>query len=229
MHLSRKVVLAVVVAGTLDLVGCQKNAAPPQHFRPRDVILITIDTLRADRVGVCGGPAGLTPALDALGRGGAVFLDATAHAPLTLPSHASILTGRYPPSHGVHDNAGFTLSDRVPTLASVLHDAGYHTAAFVASFVLRGSTGLARGFDLYDRTRRTMRRGRLPRNFLAVRTTPKWRRAISPSRRYSPRSIPTGARKRSSLPPAITVRVWESTASSSTASCCTTRPCTCRS
>ena len=75
-----------------------------------------------------------------------MFLDATAHAPLTLPSHSSILTGRYPTSHGVHDNSGFTLPSAVPTLATVLHDSGYHTAAFVASFVLRGSTGLARGF-----------------------------------------------------------------------------------
>ena len=71
---------------------------------PRDVILITIDTLRADRVGANGGATGVTPALDALAREGAVFLDATAHAPLTLPSHSSILTGRYPTSHGVHDN-----------------------------------------------------------------------------------------------------------------------------
>jgi arylsulfatase A-like enzyme/Tfp pilus assembly protein PilF len=79
-----------------------------------------------------------------------VFLDATAHAPLTLPSHTSILTGRYPASHGVHDNAGFTLPATIPTLATVLHAAGYHTAAFVSSFVLRGSTGLARGFDVYN-------------------------------------------------------------------------------
>jgi arylsulfatase A-like enzyme/Tfp pilus assembly protein PilF len=116
----------------------------------RNVILVTIDTLRADRVGVDGGLRGLTPTLDDLGRNGAVFLDATAHAPLTLPSHASILTGRYPTAHGVHDNAGFVLSDRVPTLATLLHAAGYQTAAFVSSFVLRGSTGFARGFDVYD-------------------------------------------------------------------------------
>ncbi len=116
----------------------------------RNLILVTVDTLRADRVGVCGGPEGLTPAIDAVGRAGTVFLDATAHAPLTLPSHASILTGRYPARHGVHDNAGFVLGADVPTLATVLHDAGYGTAAFVSSFVLRGSTGLARGFDRYD-------------------------------------------------------------------------------
>src|SRR5207247_3221058 len=124
------------------------SLAGPQPSRQRDLILITIDTLRADRVGVCGGPSGLTPALDALGRRGAVFLDATAHAPLTLPSHASILTGRYPLSHGVHDNSGFALADSTPTLATALHGAGYHTAAFVSSYVLRRPTGLARGVDV---------------------------------------------------------------------------------
>ena len=85
-----------------------------------------------------------------LGRHGVVFLDATAHAPLTLPSHASILTGRYPTSHGIRDNSGYALAESVPTLATLLHGAGYHTAAFVSSFVLRRSTGLARGFDVYD-------------------------------------------------------------------------------
>src|SRR4051812_36740545 len=73
------------------------NADPRSHA---DVIVITIDTLRADRVGANG----VTPAIDAFGRAGASFADATAHAPLTLPSHASILTGRYPVGHGVHDN-----------------------------------------------------------------------------------------------------------------------------
>jgi len=118
--------------------------------RARNVLLVTIDTLRADRVGADGGQPGVTPAIDALAQSGATFLDATAHAPLTLPSHTSILTGRYPPGHGVHDNGGFHLGDDVPTLATVLHDRGFHTAAFVSSFVLRASAGLARGFDRYD-------------------------------------------------------------------------------
>ena len=130
--------------------SCRSSGTRNEGRRAPDVVLVTIDTLRADRVGVDGGPPGLTPALDALGRQGVVFLDATAHAPLTLPSHASILTGRYPISHGVRDNSGYTLADSVPTLAGLLHGAGYHTAAFVASYVLRGSTGLARGFDVYD-------------------------------------------------------------------------------
>jgi arylsulfatase A-like enzyme/Flp pilus assembly protein TadD len=121
--------------------------------RPRSLILVTIDTLRADRVGVLAGGSAtgdVTPALDALGRSGTVFLDATAHAPLTLPSHASILTGRYPLAHGVHDNGGFRLTADVATMATALHDAGFQTAAFVSSFVLRASAGLSRGFDRYD-------------------------------------------------------------------------------
>jgi len=132
-----------------SVTACNRPAPPPPA-PPRDLILVTIDTLRADRVSSAGGPPGLTTALDGVGRTGALFLDATAHAPLTLPSHASILTGRYPPHHGVHDNAGFAVEAGIPTLATLLHGAGYHTAAFVSSYVLRGSTGLARGFDTYD-------------------------------------------------------------------------------
>jgi arylsulfatase A-like enzyme len=119
-----------------------------------NVLLVTIDTLRADRLGVNVGAdrtrPEVMPALDALATSGAVFLDATAHAPLTLPSHASILTGRYPLTHGVHDNGGFRLAADVPTLATTLQRAGFHTAAFVSSFVLRASAGLSRGFDRYD-------------------------------------------------------------------------------
>ena len=119
-------------------------------MRAPDLIVITIDTLRADRVVTGGAGASPAPSLEGLGRAGAVFLDASAHAPLTLPSHASIFTGRYPLSHGVHDNGGFALRDSVPTLASTLRAAGYHTAGFVSSFVLRGTTGLAHGFEVYD-------------------------------------------------------------------------------
>ena len=136
----------------MSLVGCGKrdDASRGQPARRPDVVLITVDTLRADRVGATGGLPGVTPAIDELARGGAAFLDATAHVPLTLPSHTSILTGRYPIAHGVHDNNGFTLGADMPTLATLLHAAGYHTAAFVSSFVLRGATGLSRGFDRYD-------------------------------------------------------------------------------
>jgi arylsulfatase A-like enzyme/Tfp pilus assembly protein PilF len=145
----RCIPVAACCIGLALLTGCGRRPAPPPP-PSRNLILITVDTLRADRVGVTGGTAALTPALDALGRRGAVFLDATAHVPLTLPSHASILTGRYPTGTGVHDNTGFQLPASLPTLATVLHAAGYHTAAFVSSYVLRGSTGLSRGFDRYD-------------------------------------------------------------------------------
>ncbi|MGH9141808.1 MAG: sulfatase-like hydrolase/transferase [Vicinamibacterales bacterium] len=137
---------AVLLLSALSC-GAQRDHAP--LVRSPDLILITVDTLRADRVGARSS-AGPAPTLEALGRAGVTFLDATAHVPLTLPSHASILTGRYPFSHGIHDNGGDILPESVPTLASVLHGAGYHTAAFVSSFVLRRATGLARGFDLYD-------------------------------------------------------------------------------
>lgn len=133
----------------LTAVSCGPDARVGPPARAHDLIVITVDTLRADRVFV-GGVMGPAPTLQALGREGAVFLDATAHVPLTLPSHASIFSGRYPLAHGVHDNGGFVLPDAVPTLASTLRDAGYHTAAFVSSFVLRSATGLAHGFDVYD-------------------------------------------------------------------------------
>ncbi len=133
------------------LVGsCSQQRTLERPPKSRDLILVTIDTLRYDRVGVDGGPHDVTPTIDQLGQHGVVFQDATAHAPLTLPSHASILTGRFPASHGVHDNAGFALPATIPTLATVLRAAGYHTAAFVSSFVLRRATGLARGFDIYN-------------------------------------------------------------------------------
>ena len=116
---------------------------------PPDVLLVTIDTLRADRVGVYGGMPATTPNLDRLARRGVTFMDATAHAPLTAPSHASILTGQYPPHHELRDNGGFVLSPRSRTLAEMLRAQGYHTAAFVASYVLNRGTGLNRGFETY--------------------------------------------------------------------------------
>ena len=135
-------------------VACRPARAPDARTTPGprglDVILITVDTLRADHVGLLGGDPNATPTLDALGRAGVTFADATSHAPLTLPAHASIMTGRYPTKHGLRDNAGFALADGMPTLASLLKASGYHTAAFVSSYVLRASAGLSRGFDEYD-------------------------------------------------------------------------------
>jgi arylsulfatase A-like enzyme/Flp pilus assembly protein TadD len=111
--------------------------------------LITIDTLRADRVGAYGWTRARTPVLDALARDGATFDRAYAAAPITLPSHATILTGRYPPGHGARDN-GVRMAESVPTLATQLQAAGFKTAAFVAAFPLDHQFGLARGFDVYS-------------------------------------------------------------------------------
>jgi len=110
------------------------------------VIVISIDTLRADHVS-----ARTTPHIDALSRDGIVFRNAWSHSPLTLPSHLSVFTGMLPPEHGVRDNAGYRFDAKAhPTLASVLRDNGYRTGAAVSAYVLRGSTGVAAGFDEYD-------------------------------------------------------------------------------
>lgn len=123
---------------------------PAGSLNGYNVLLISIDTLRADHLGSYGSRQGLTPALDRLAREGARFETAYAHVPLTLPSHASLLTGALPTRHGVRDNGTFRLDDAVPTLATHLDAAGYDTAAFVGAFVLDARFGLARGFDLYD-------------------------------------------------------------------------------
>ena len=115
-----------------------------------NVLLITIDTLRLDRVGAFGSTRGLTPTLDRLASTGVALTRAYAPAPLTLPSHASILTAVSPPVHGVRANGLFRLGPRLPTLATVLKGAGYRTGAFVGAFVLDARFGLTRGFDVYD-------------------------------------------------------------------------------
>jgi arylsulfatase A-like enzyme/Flp pilus assembly protein TadD len=124
-------------------------AAPPAQ-RPPDILLVTIDTLRADALGFAGNRQAATPVLDRLAVQGRVFTGAHAHNVVTLPSHANILTGLYPYQHGVRDNTGFHLPETVPTLATVLRGAGYATGAFVGAYPLDSRFGLDRGFDVYD-------------------------------------------------------------------------------
>jgi len=113
-------------------------------------VLVTIDTLRADHLPAYGATDRLrTPAISQLARDGVLFQRAYSAVPLTLPSHTTILTGLLPFHHGVRDNGGFYLDPRRPTLATVLQQQGYHTAAFVSAFVLDSRWGLARGFDEY--------------------------------------------------------------------------------
>ena len=125
-------------------------AWPVRAATPADILLITIDTLRADAVGFAGNEDARTPVLDRLAKAGAVFPNAHAHNVITLPSHTNILTGQYPFQHGVRENSGFRLDASVPTMATLLKAAGYRTAAFVAAYPLDSQFGLDRGFDVYD-------------------------------------------------------------------------------
>lgn len=115
-----------------------------------NVLLVTIDTLRADAVGAYGRPGGATPALDRIARAGVRFTDARAHNVVTLPSHANLLSGLLPVDHGVRDNAGFRLPAEIETLAGHLKRQGYRTGAFVSAFPLDSRFGLDSDFDVYD-------------------------------------------------------------------------------
>jgi arylsulfatase A-like enzyme/tetratricopeptide (TPR) repeat protein len=115
-----------------------------------NIVLLTIDTIRADRLG-CYGAAGVrTPAMDRLAAEGALFEKTVATAPLTLPSHCSILTGLYPADHGVLDNGGFTLDSDQILISETLREAGYETAAFVGAFVVDRRWGLGQGFNHFS-------------------------------------------------------------------------------
>ena len=125
-------------------------ASPAVTPARMNLLLITLDTTRADRLGCYGYARAKTRHLDRLAAEGVRFEYALSPAPITLPAHASILTGLYPPGHGVRNNGNFYLSDRHPTLATVLQGQGYRTGAFVSSFILDRRYGLARGFEVYD-------------------------------------------------------------------------------
>jgi choline-sulfatase len=141
----------VVVLAALACCACAPapTPSPASPTTPRSVLLITIDTLRADALGSYGATGARTPTLDQLAREGVRVEHAWATAPITLPSHASMLTGRYPPSHASRHN-GVAMSPTVPTLATALQAKGMATAAFVSAFPLDRRFGLARGFDTYD-------------------------------------------------------------------------------
>jgi choline-sulfatase len=152
---ARALVLAAAVAAVAIVAAglwWPRRAPPidPGSCSGCNLLLITIDTLRVDRVGAFGGTRNLTPNLDRLAADSIRFTRAYASAPLTLPSHTSILTAVSPPVHGIRANGLFRLGPSIPTLATVLHDRGYRTGAFVGAFVLDARFGLNRGFDVYD-------------------------------------------------------------------------------
>jgi len=118
--------------------------------RSPNVVLITLDTTRADHLGCYGADAAETPNLDALAAEGVVFAQAQSPAPMTVPAHASLMTGLVPRRHGARDNALYPLPEEVPVLAELLAAHGYDTAAFVSSVVLDRRAGVSRGFRVYD-------------------------------------------------------------------------------
>jgi choline-sulfatase len=127
----------------LLLVGCSERPRP-------SVLLVTIDTLRADRLGCYGYEGAQTPNIDGLASEGVLFEQVGAQVPVTLPSHATILTGLLPASHGVHDNSTFCLAGDVTTLAEVFERAGYRTGAMIGAYVLARQFGLSQGFAAYE-------------------------------------------------------------------------------
>jgi len=142
--------LAVPILAAFLLAAAPPVKAPARPAPRGDIVLITIDTLRADAPGFAGNKRSQTPVLDRLAAQGRVFTNTHAHNVVTLPSHTNILTGLYPFQHGVRDNSGFRLAATIPTLATALHGAGYATGAFVGAFPLDSQFGLDHGFDVYD-------------------------------------------------------------------------------
>jgi len=139
---------ALACTGAPSSTGDTAAAEPSVDPRP-DVVVITLDTTRADRLGFYGDAQARTPHLDALARDAVVFREATTPVPLTLPAHTSLFSGWYPARHGLRDNGGFSVDDKVPLLAERLKAEGYQTGGFVAAYVLDGAWGLDRGFDRY--------------------------------------------------------------------------------
>ena len=142
--------LAAGLAGLAAGAACGARPSAPPRAEARNLVLITIDTLRADRLGCYGNRSVETPNLDRMAREGAMAEQASVHVPLTRPSHVSIFTGLHPADHGIRDNVSPALRPEVPTLAEVLHASGFRTAAFVSSIVLSRQSGLNRGFDEYS-------------------------------------------------------------------------------
>lgn len=138
--------LLIVVLVAVGLGGILVYFRSPPRV---NLLLITLDTTRADRLGCYGYELALTPRLDALAKNGVLFERAYAPAPMTSPSHTSIMTGLWPPEHGVHTNALTVLDPNIPTMAELLQKQGYATAAFPAASMLAARFGLNRGFQSY--------------------------------------------------------------------------------
>ena len=142
--------LFVVIAGFIVVFRIIRPTAGVKKDPGLNVLIITLDTTRADRLGCYGYPKAGTPNLDALAAGGVRFENATCQVPLTGPSHCSLFTGAYPFVHQVHNNGSYILPPEIQTLAEAMKASGRATAAFVGSFSVDSRFGLGRGFDIYD-------------------------------------------------------------------------------
>ena len=143
--------LGVFLALSAAVFGCH-TASPGEGSGLADfnLLLITLDTVRADRIGAYGYKKARTPNLDFLAENGVLFENCYASVPITLPSHSSIFTGRYPTAHGVRNNGSYSLGESETTLAEAMEEAGFQTGAVIASFVLMSKFGLDQGFEHYD-------------------------------------------------------------------------------
>jgi tetratricopeptide (TPR) repeat protein len=156
MRLTRIAGIALIIAGAIGLwlsTRASGRSGIPESvgtFPGASVVMVTLDTTRADRLGCYGSTAGLTPFLDSLAEHGIVFENAQSVAPVTLPSHTSMMTGLYPIKHEVRNNGMFVLGDGIETLAEVFSANGYATGAFISAQVLVSRYGLDQGFDVYD-------------------------------------------------------------------------------
>ncbi len=140
--------LLLLAAG---LLACRSTpTTAPQSAAPRHLVIVTIDTLRADRIGAYGSTTVKTPNMDRLAQDGAMAVHASVHVPLTRPSHVSLFTGLYPAESGIRDNVSPSLASDVPVLAEILQQQGFRTAGFVSSVVLSRQSGLDRGFSHYS-------------------------------------------------------------------------------
>jgi len=140
----------LVVALAASVWWWRSPAAPARPGERVNVLLVTLDTVRADHLGCYGDAGAATPILDALASRGVRFETAVAQAPITGPSHASILTGVTPLRHGIRNNGGYVLPTQVGTIAEDFRRGGYQTGAFVSGFPLETRFGYSRGFDVYD-------------------------------------------------------------------------------
>src|SRR5712675_373375 len=148
MQVVQRLLLVLFLAqcvGAAAAVPKTTKKAPMASVATPNIILITLDTTRADRMGFLGSKRGLTPNLDALAQQSVVFTRAYAQVPLTTPSHAALLTGTYPQFNHLED-LGMPLGKELPYLPDLLHQHGYHTAAFIGANVLDAKGGMASGF-----------------------------------------------------------------------------------